>query len=502
MDTPAFNNARYIELQSEAIRARARRFGNKLYLEIGGKLLQDLHAARILPGFEPNVKLQMLQALGNQIEFIVCAYAGDIEHQRYRADFGTTYAAEVRRLIDDVRAAGLSVRAVVLTRFEPSFEKSTEFAKRLRKDGIDVYLHNPISGYPNNPDAILSPDGFGRNAYIKTSAPIVGVIAPGPSSGKLATCLSQVWHENYRGIPAGYAKFETFPVWNLPLYHPVNIAYEAATADIGDFNQIDPFHFEAYGKTAINYNRDVAAFPILRNLLLRLLPADQAYQSPTDMGVNMVGMAIDNDPAVQEACHQEIIRRMLKGEVDFALGRINEQVLERLQNILSSQGLKITDRTVVQPARDAAAQGKGFLEISCGAAIQLHDGTIITGKNSSLLRSSAAMVINALKHLAHIPDHLELLPKIVVQSVTNLKSGLLGRTTSNLNLEEMLVALAISANTNTLAQLAMEKIPLLRNCEVHMTHLSTASDFNGMRRLGLRVTCDPAFPTKNLYDRA
>ena len=508
MNTPgtAFNNARYIALQSEEIRKRARRFNNKLYLEIGGKLLQDLHAARILPGFEPDVKLRMLQSLGTQIEFIVCAYAGDIERQRYRADFGTTYAAEVRRLIDDVRAAGLSVRAVAITRYDPRFEKTAEFIARLRKDGIDVYVHEPIPGYPNNPDAILSPEGFGRNPYIETTAPIVGIIAPGPSSGKLATCLSQVWHENRRGVKAGYAKFETFPVWNLPLTHPVNIAYEAATPDIGDFNQIDPFHQEAYGVTTVNYNRDVAAFPILRNLLLRLLPPDQVYRSPTDMGVNMCGLAIDDDEAVREASRQEIIRRLLVGECDYALGRVPESVVERLRTIASSQGLKETDRPVVEPARKAAAAGeaagRGFHGVCCASAIQLHDGAILTGHNSTLLRSTAAMIINALKHLAQIPPHLELLPKVVVQSVTDLKSGMLGRKTSNLNVEEMLVALAISAHTNSPAQLALEKLPLLRNCEVHMTHLSVGSDIKAMRRLGLRVTSDPVFPTRALYDRA
>lgn len=505
METPhaAFDNDKYIELQSAAIRERAGRFGNKLYLEIGGKLLKDLHAARVLPGFEPDVKLRMLQTLGDQIEFIVCAYAGDIEHQRYRADFGTTYDAEVLRLVEDVRARGLAVKSVVLTRFDPSMTAAATFAERLRREGLAVYLHSAIPGYPADVDRILSDDGFGRNPMVETTAPIVGVIAPGPSSGKLATALSQVWHENRRGVGAGYAKYETFPVWNLPLSHPVNIAYEAATADIEDFNQIDPFHLEAYGETTVNYNRDVAAFPILRALLERLLPADQVYRSPTDMGVNKVGFAIADDARVQEASCQEIVRRFLKGGSDLALGRATEATMERLRAIMAAAGLKDTDRPVVVPAREAAAAGaaagKGFGGICCAAALRLPDDSIVTGKNSSLLRSPAATILNAAKRLAGIPDSLELLPKTIVQSVADMKSGLLGRRSSNLNVEELLIALAISANMNSVAALALQKLPLLRGCEMHMTHLTSASDASGMRRLGLRVTCDPLWPDKSRF---
>lgn len=505
METPhaAFDNDKYIELQSAAIRERAGRFGNKLYLEIGGKLLKDLHAARVLPGFEPDVKLRMLQTLGDQIEFIVCSYAGDIEHQRYRADFGTTYDAEVLRLVEDVRARGLAVKSVVLTRFDPSMTAAATFAERLRREGLAVYLHSAIPGYPADVDRILSDDGFGRNPMVETTAPIVGVIAPGPSSGKLATALSQVWHENRRGVGAGYAKYETFPVWNLPLSHPVNIAYEAATADIEDFNQIDPFHLEAYGETTVNYNRDVAAFPILRALLERLLPADQVYRSPTDMGVNKVGFAIADDARVQEASCQEIVRRFLKGGSDLALGRATEATMERLRAIMAAAGLKDTDRPVVVPAREAAAAGaaagKGFGGICCAAALRLPDDSIVTGKNSSLLRSPAATILNAAKRLAGIPDSLELLPKTIVQSVADMKSGLLGRRSSNLNVEELLIALAISANMNSVAALALQKLPLLRGCEMHMTHLTSASDASGMRRLGLRVTCDPLWPDKSRF---
>ncbi len=350
----AFDNSKYIELQSSAIRQRAASFGNKLYLEIGGKLLQDLHAARVLPGFEADVKLKMLQSLGDQIEFIVCAYAGDIEHQKLRADFGTTYDAEVLRLVDDIKARGLAVRSVVLTRYEQNMRAANAFAERLRREGLAVYFHSAIPGYPADVDTILSDDGFGRNSFVETKAPIVGVVAPGPGSGKLATCLSQVWHENRRGVQAGYAKYETFPVWNVPLSHPLNVAYEAATADIGDFNQIDPFELEATGSTAVNYNRDVAAFPVLRALLMRLLPADRVYRSPTDMGVNKVGFAIVDDEAVQEASRQEIIRRYLKGRSYLALGRASRDEVERLKAILAKAGLRETDRAVVLPAREAA----------------------------------------------------------------------------------------------------------------------------------------------------
>ena len=396
-------------------------------------------------------------------------------------------------------------KPVVLTRFDPSMTAAAAFADRLRREGLAVYLHSAIPGYPADVDRILSDDGFGRNPMVETTAPIVGVIAPGPSSGKLATCLSQVWHENRRGVGAGYAKYETFPVWNLPLSHAVNIAYEAATADIEDFNQIDPFHLEAYGETTVNYNRDVAAFPILRALLERLLPADQVYRSPTDLGVNKVGFAIADDDRVQEASRQEIVRRFLKGGSDLALGRVTEATVERLRSIMAAAGLKDTDRPVVVPAREAAAAGaaagKGFGGICCAAALQLPDGSIVTGKNSSLLRSPAATILNAAKRLAGIPDSLELLPKTIVQSVADMKSGLLGRRSSNLNVEELLIALAISANMNSVAALALQKLPLLRGCEMHMTHLTSASDASGMRRLGLRVTCDPLWPDKSRLPR-
>lgn len=502
MQATAFDNARYIELQSAAITQRAARFGNKLYLEVGGKLLQDLHAARILPGFEPDVKIRMLRELKDQIEVLICVFAGDIEHKRYRADFGTTYDNEVLRLIDEVRAWGLRVRAVVMTRCEPAMRAAASFAAKLERLGIEVVKHGATIGYPDDVDRILSEEGYGQNPFVETERPIVAVIAPGPSSGKLATCLTQLYHENRRGTKAGYAKYETFPVWSLPLTHPINVAYEAATADIQDFNQIDPFHLEAYGKTAINYNRDIAAFPILRSLLSRVM-TDDAYQSPTDMGVNMVGAAITDDAAVRRASRQEIIRRMLRGACGLTMGHTEPHEVERLRTIARNLGLQETDRAVVVPARKAAAEaqadGKGFRGICCGAAVQLHDGTIITGKNSPLLYAASSVILNALKHLAGIPDWIHLLPENVVQSVTVLKSQTLGQRASNLNVEELLIALGISALYSNAAQKALEKLPELRDCDVHMTHITTAADEAGLRRLGVRLTTDPLYPTQELF---
>lgn len=501
MSHPAFDNDRYIELQSAAITQRAARFGNKLYLEVGGKLLQDLHAARILPGFEPDVKIRMLRGLKDQIDVLVCVFAGDIEHTRFRADFGTTYDNEVLRLIGEVRAWGLRVRAVVMTRFEPTMRAASNFAAKLERLGIEVVKHGATVGYPDDVDRILSEEGYGQNPFVETERPIVAVIAPGPSSGKLATCLTQLYHEHRRGAKAGYAKYETFPVWSLPLNHPVNVAYEAATADILDFNQIDPFHLDAYGKTAINYNRDIAAFPILRSLLSRVM--DDAYRSPTDMGVNMVGAAITDDAAVREASRQEIVSRMFRGACGLAMGHTEPHEVERLRTLMRNLGLQDTDRAVVVPARKAAADaqstGKGFRGIFCGAAIRLHDGTIVTGKNSPLLYAASSVILNALKHLAGIPDWIHLLPENVVQSVTELKSQTLRQRNSNLNVEELLIALGISALYSNAAQKALEKIPELRDCDVHMTHITTAADEAGLRRLGVRLTTDPAYPTKELF---
>ncbi len=498
----AFDNESYIALQRDAITERAARFGNKLYLEVGGKLLQDLHAARILPGFEPDVKLRMLRGIRESVDVLICVFAGDIEHQRYRADFGTTYANEVLKLIDSVRAWGLRVRAVVMTRYEPGMRSATNFAGKLERLGIGVVLHGATVGYPDDVDRILSEDGYGTNPFIETDRPIVAVIAPGPSSGKLATCLSQLYHEHRRGMRAGYAKYETFPVWNLPIGHPVNVAYEAATADIRDFNQIDPFHLEAYQRTAVNYNRDIAAFPILRSLLERVT-GDATYRSPTDMGVNRIGEAILDDAVVCEAARQEVLRRMFQAATEHAMGRAEGHVVQRLKGLMRSLELKESDRAVVAPARQAAVEaragGKGFRGICCGAAIQLRDGAIVTGKNSPLLYAASSLILNALKHLAGIPDWIHLLPENVTQSVTELKATTLGQRASNLNVEELLIALGISGLYSNAAQKAIEKLPELRDCDLHMTHITTAADEAGLRRLGVRLTTDPAYPTKELF---
>ncbi|MCL1856103.1 MAG: DUF1846 domain-containing protein [Kiritimatiellaeota bacterium] len=499
----AFDNQAYIDLQSRAIMERAARFGGKLYLEVGGKLMQDLHAARILPGFDPDVKIRMLQHLTEQIEIIVCVYAGDIEYRRYRTDFGTTYDSEVLRTIDEVRKWGLFVRAVVMTRFDDAMKAAAAFAAKLERLGITVVRHGSTVGYPDDVDRILSPEGYGLNPFIETERPIVCVIAPGPSSGKLATCLTQLYHGTQRGIRAGYAKYETFPVWDLPLTHPVNVAYEAATADIADYNQIDPFHLEAYGKTAINYNRDTKAFPILRTLLSRVMEQD-AYKSPTDMGVNMVASAIVADDAVRRAACQEIIRRYFQSDSAFVMGRAAAEVSERIRNLMRNFDIKETDRPTVQAARDAisgdAANGKGFQGICCGAAIELKDGTLITGRNSSTLRAASSAILNALKHLAGIPDWIHLLPENIVQCVTAMKSQNLRLTTSyNLNVEELLIALAIAALHNNGTKRALDCLPSLKDCDMHMTHITTDSDEAGLRRLGIRLTTDPLYPTKELF---
>ncbi len=501
-DILGFDNAKYIQLQSARIMERAERFG-KLYLEIGGKLFQDMHAGRVLPGFDPDVKLRMLRKLGDKIEMLVCIYAGDIEHTKYRADFGTTYENEVLRILDRLREWGVLAKTVVMTRYEPRMKVAKGFANKLRNFGINVVFHSVVPGYPDNIDKILSEEGCGRNEYIKTERPVVAVIAPGPMSGKFATCLTQLYHENKRGIRAGYAKFETFPVWNLPLDHPVNMAYEAATADLLDKNQIDTFHMAAYGVSAVNYNRDVEAFPILHKLLSRLM-GDGVYRSPTDMGVNCVGLAISNDEIVRRASEQEILRRHLQSSCDVLTGRAGRETYEKTAELVSVLGMKVEDRPVVLPARKAAEEArlnkdKGFLDIYCGAAIQLRDGTIITGKNSPLMHAASSMVINALKHIAGIPDWLHLLPANYIRSIKEMKVSTFNQKASSLDVSELLIALGICAANSNAAELAINKLPELNGCEVHLTHMMGAGDADGLRKIGVRVTTDPKYPTSQLF---
>ena len=503
MKTTGFDNEKYLQEQKNAIMERVQRFNNKLYLEFGGKLLFDYHASRVLPGFDPNVKMRLLQQLSDSADIILCIFAGDIERKKVRADFGITYDADVLKLIDDLRDWNIEIKAVVITRYEKQ-PAATIFKKKLERQGIPVYTHGYTSGYPTNIDLVVSDEGYGANEYIETDSPLVVVTGPGPGSGKMATCLSQVYHDNKRGTKSGYAKFETFPIWNLPLKHPVNIAYEAATADIADYNLIDPFHIEAYDKVAINYNRDVESFPVLKRILQKISGSESMYLSPTDMGVNRAGFGITDDDVVKEASKQEIIRRFFRYSCEYAMGFTDRDTVQRVELLLEELQLEPEDRMVVSPARqaarDAKEKGKGNQGIYCGAAIQLNDDTIITGKNSPLLHAAPALILNAIKHIAGIPDNIHLLSPAIIDSIRNLKGDLLGSRSLSLDLEETLIALAISAGANPTAHAAMENLPKLAGCEMHMTHIPTPGDDVGLRKLGINVTSEPSFSTRNLLD--
>lgn len=499
--TVGFDNERYLREQSAAIIERAKRFDNKLYLEFGGKLVSDYHAARTLPGFDPNVKIRLLQCLKDQAEIILCIHAGDIERKKLRADFGITYDADALRLMDDLRDWDLEVSAVVITRFSDQ-PAALQFRNRLERRGLRVYTHRATPGYPTDIDLIVSERGYGANPRIETSRPIVVVTAPGPGSGKMATCLGQLYHDHRRGISSGYAKFETFPIWNLPLKHPVNIAYEAATADLADVNMIDPFHLEAYGQTAVNYNRDIEIFPVLKRILERIT-GSSLYRSPTDMGVNRAGFAIADDAACREAATQEIIRRYFRYQCEYALGSVERETVQRTELLVRELGVAPEYRRVVEPARLAAdrarERGKGHEGIYCGAAIELLDGRIVTGCNSPLMHAASSLVLNAVKVLAELPDPMHVLAPNVIQSITGMKSGVLQRKTVSLNLEETLIALSVSAAGNPAAQMAMERLAALRGCDLHLTHIPTPGDEAGLRRLGVNITSDPAFPSRDLF---
>jgi uncharacterized protein (UPF0371 family) len=496
-----FDNDKYLEEQSRAIVERAASIGGKLYLEFGGKIAFDYHASRVLPGYDPNVKIRLLQRLKDQAEIIICIYAGAIEKRKVRADFGIPYDVDALKLIDDLREWGLLVRAVVITRFEDQ-PSARVFKARLERRGLPVYTHGVTRGYPTDVDRIVSSEGYGANEYISTERSVVIVAGPGPGSGKLATCLSQVYHEHLRGNAAGYAKFETFPIWNLPLKHPVNVAYEAATVELRDVNQIDPFHLEAYGKQAVNYNRDIEAFPLVVRILERI-GTGTMYRSPTDMGVNRAGFAITNDSAVQAAAEQEVIRRHFRYACEFALGLVEREDAERAELIMKGMGLDEEQRAVVRPARDAAAeceaQGKGYKGVFCGAAIALPEGQVVTGKNSPLMHAASAAVLNAVKQLSGIPDDMPLLTSTVMESIATMKKDILRIKSASLDLDEMLIALAISATANPAAQKAVQHLTQLSGCEFHTTHLPTAGDEAGLRRLGLNATSDPQFATSSLF---
>jgi uncharacterized protein (UPF0371 family) len=497
-----FDNEKYLKEQSESILKRMERFGNKLYLEFGGKILYDYHAARVLPGFDPNVKMRLLQKLKDNADLILCIYAGDIERKKMRADFGITYDSDAMKLIDDLREWGVDVSAVVITRYEEQ-PSAAQFKDKLERRGIRVHTHKFTKGYPTNVDVIVSDEGYGANAFIETTKPLVVVTGPGPGSGKLATCLSQIYHEHKRGVRAGYAKFETFPVWNIPIKHPVNVAYEAATADLKDVNQIDQFHLEAHNEISVNYNRDIQAFPALKRILDKVMDGGSCYSSPTDMGVNRVGFGITDDEAVREAAKQEIIRRFFQYSCEYAVGYATRDTVERAELLMKEIGASPEDRRVVAPARAAAAAaescGKGYMGIYCGSAIELDNGQIVTGKNSPLMHAASSLVMNAIKVMAEIPDRMPLLPPAIIQSIAALKHDVMNMKSMNLDLEETLIALSISATSNPAAQYAMETLTRLRGCDVHMTHIPTPGDEAGLRRLGVRMTSDPQFATKSLF---
>ena len=482
----AFDNDKYLQTQSEHIRQRIAQFGGKLYLEFGGKLYDDNHASRVLPGFQPDSKLKMLIQLKEQVEMVIAINAADIEKNKVRGDLGITYDRDVIRLVDIFRELGLYVSSVVLTRFNHQ-PAAKAFQSRLEGLGLKVYHHFAIEGYPSNTAHVVSDEGFGRNDYIETTRSLVVVTAPGPGSGKLATCLSQLYHEHKRGVQAGYAKFETFPVWNLSINHPVNLAYEAATADLSDVNMIDPFHLDAYGVTTVNYNRDVEAFPVLVAMFEKILGVCP-YKSPTDMGVNMVGNCIVDDECAREASRQEIIRRYYAALCDNKQGKASDDMIMKLELLMRKGGVDVASRKVV-----AAALAKAEATGKPAAAMELPDGQIVTGKTSGLLGASASLLLNALKALGGIRDELHLIAPVVIDPIQHLKVDHLGNRNPRLHTDEVLIALSICAATNPLAELAMEQLSKLRGCEVHSSVILSAVDEKIFKRLGVNLTCEPRY---------
>ena len=483
-----------LQLQSQQIRERIDQFGGKLYLEFGGKLFDDFHASRVLPGFKPDSKVNMLLQLKEQAEIVIVINASDIEKNKVRGDLGITYDLDVLRLIDAFREIDLFVGSVVLAQYN-SQPAAEAFQNRLESLGIKVYRHYTIPGYPANVPFIVSDEGFGRNEYIETSRSLVVVTAPGPGSGKMATCLSQLYHEHRRGITAGYAKFETFPVWNLPLKHPVNLAYEAATADLNDVNMIDPFHLDAYEVTAVNYNRDVEVFPVL-NAMFEKIAGASPYKSPTDMGVNMAGNCIIDDEACCRAARQEIIRRYYSAMCEQRQGNGSEEVVYKVELLMNKAGITSEDRPVIARAL-CRAEETGMP----AAAVELPDGRIITGKTSSLLGASAAVLLNALKALGGIQKDIHLISPIVIEPIQNLKIKHLGNRNPRLHTDEILVALSISAATNPTAELALRQLPKLRGCEAHSSVILSHVDEGTFRKLGVNLTCEPQYQSKKLYHK-
>ena len=479
-------------MQSEHIRERIGKFGNKLYLEFGGKLFDDYHASRVLPGFEPDSKLRMLMQLSDQAEIVIVISAADIDKNKVRGDLGITYDVDVLRLIDAFTSRGLYVGSVCITRYAGQ-ESANAFKKRLEKMGIPVYLHYSIPGYPSNTALIVSDDGYGKNDYIKTSRPLVVITAPGPGSGKMATCLSQLYHEYKRGVAAGYAKFETFPIWNIPLKHPVNLAYEAATADLNDVNMIDPFHLEAYGQTTVNYNRDVEIFPVLQAMFEKII-GKCPYKSPTDMGVNMAGNCIIDDEVCQEASRQEIIRRYYKSMQALVSGTGKEDEVYKIELLLKQAHASLEDRKVV-PASLKREQETG----GPAAAMELEDGRIITGKTSDLLGASSALLLNVLKELAGIDHEKHVISPDAIRPIQVLKTNYLGSKNPRLHMDETMIALSISAATNPDARLALEQLPKLSGCQAHTSVMLSSVDIEAFRKLGIALTCEPKFEKEKKY---
>lgn len=488
-----FDNDLYIRLQSEKILERIQKFDNKLYLEFGGKLFDDMHACRVLPGFESDAKCRILMKLKDQSEIIFVISAADLERNKIRADFGIPYGTDVLRLIDKMRGLGLNMNSVVVTQYlgQPAADK---FINKLKNHGLKTYIHHKTKGYPTQVDVIVSDEGYGANPYIETSKPLVVVTAPGPGSGKLATCLSQLYHEYKRGVRAGYAKFETFPIWNLPLRHPVNVAYEAATADLGDINMIDPYHLEAYGETTVNYNRDIECFPIVKSILAKITGDEGIYKSPTDMGVNTAGFGIVNDEACRVAARQEILRRYYKTECDYKTGNVGAEAVERIRLLMNENKIELSERRVARCALDRAE--------ACGSAavaIELEDKTVVTGKSTQLMTACSSAVLNAVKTLSHIADEMLLLSPVVLAPIIQLKKDVLREDKVKLSLGDVLTALSICAATNPIAEKAMDMLVKLRGTDAHSSCILPETDLSIMRKLGVNLTCEPEFGSKDLY---
>ena len=489
-----FDNAKYLQMQSQHIRERIAQFDNKLYLEFGGKLFDDYHASRVLPGFEPDSKLQMLLQLKEQAEIVIVISAQDIISSKVRGDYGITYDLDVLRLIDAFQGMGLFVGSVCVTMYTAAPEVEA-FEHKLNSVGVRTFRHYKIPGYPNDVARIVSDEGYGKNDYIETQRPLVVITAPGPGSGKMATCLSQLYHEHKRGVKAGYAKFETFPIWNLPLKHPVNLAYEAATADLNDVNMIDPFHLEAYGVTTVNYNRDVEIFPVL-NAIFEKIQGKSPYKSPTDMGVNMAGNCIVDDEVCRAASRMEILRRYYTAKTELVQGKGAEETVRKLELVMQQAGVT----PEICPAV-AAALDKAEATGAPAGAMVLPDGQVVTGKTSGTLGAAAALLLNALKALGNIDDQFELISKQVLEPVCHLKTTYLDHRNPRLHTDEVLLTLAISALTNPLADLAKRQLPGLRDSEAHFSVIISEEDLKIFKRLGVRVSCEPKYETKRLYHR-